>query len=142
MEIKRPMGMSAGKPLGFAEGTAVFGAKGFVFLSGIIGTDPKTGITPEGIGPQTKVALEHIKESLEEFGTSLENICHVWYHVVGSFPNGIASDPKGQERRKALVEFWEEHCPNIPRPAATEIGITALVQPELLVEITVVAAIP
>ena len=142
MEIKRPMGMVAGKPVGFAEGTAVCGARGFVFLSGIIGTDPKTGETPEGMGAQTRVALEHIKQSLEEFGSSLENICHIWYHVVGSFPNGIHNDPEGQERRDTLVKFWQENCPSTPRPAATEVGVTALVRPELLVEITAIAAIP
>ena len=136
------MDMIAGKPSGFAEGTAVYGTRGFVFLSGVIGTDPETGETPEGMGAQTRVALEHIKQSLEKFGSSLENICHTWYYVVGSFPNGISNDPKAQERTDALVQFWEENCPGTHRPAATLVGVTALVRPELLVEITVIAAIP
>jgi len=136
------MDMIAGKPGGFAEGTAVYGAGGLVFLSGVIGTNPETGETPDGIGAQTRVALEHIKRSLEKHGSSLENICHTFYHVVGSFPNGISNDPKGQERLEALEQFWEENCPGTHRPAATLVGVTALVRPELLVEITVIAAIP
>lgn len=142
MEIKTPMAMRAGKPLGFAEGSAVIGAKGFVFLSGITGTDPKTGETPEGMAAQTRVALEHIKASLKEFGTSLENICHVWYHVVGTFPNGITNDLKEHERKNTLEEFWKKHCPDKPKPPGTLIGTTALIRPDLLIEVTIIAAIP
>jgi enamine deaminase RidA (YjgF/YER057c/UK114 family) len=47
-----------GNAMPFAKGTAIRRAKGFVFLSGVVGEDSKTGRIPFSIGAQTKLALE------------------------------------------------------------------------------------
>ena len=146
MEIYRPAAFYKGNPLPYAKGMAVRGAQGFVFLTGCIGEDPNTGTLPEGFGAQTRLALEDMKSRLEEFGTSLENICHMMWHIVGEFPNGVVGDPRNQERREAEQEFWRKHCPEFVMgknpPASTLVIVPALAEPGMLLEITVIAAIP
>ena len=132
----------------WSTGMAVWGAGGFVFLSGAEGIDPDTDVVLEGIGSQTRLALEKIKERLEEFGTSLDNICHLWYYVKGpEFPEGVHNDPKWVEASKAIDEFWlESGYPELasnraPLPS-TLLGISSLAQKEMLIEITAIAALP
>jgi enamine deaminase RidA (YjgF/YER057c/UK114 family) len=132
----------------WATGTAVRGAGGFVFLSGTAGTDPDTNIVVEGMAAQAKLSMMKIKERLEEFGTSLDNICHLWYYVKGpEFPEGVHNDPKWIEASKAIDEFWHESgYPDFvskknPLPS-TLLGISSLAQKEMLIEITAIAALP
>lgn len=146
MEIYRPAAFYKGKPLPYAKGMSVRGAGGFVFLTGCIGEDPNTGTMPEGYGTQTRLALEEMKAKLEEFKTPLENICHMMWHIVGEFPKGLVGDPRNQERREAEQEFWKKYCPEFVMgknpPASTLVVVAALAEPEMLVEITVIAALP
>ncbi len=129
----------------WATGTAVWDAKGFVFISGAEGIDPDTDQVVEGAYAQTKMALGKIKQRLEEFGASLENICHIWTYIAGpDFPIGVQMDPKALERTKALREFWQENCPQFltSPPATTLLGVAGLARKEMVVEIMVIAAIP
>ncbi len=146
MEIKRPIAERAGQKLGWAKGTAVYGAKGFLFLSGVVGRDPETDAYLPGMPAQTKCALEIIKERLEELGTSLENTCQIQIFVVGQFPEGIITDQGWLETWRVMQDFWKEHCPQfvegVEPPTMTLIGVTALAGAEALVEIQVIAAIP
>lgn len=146
MELKRTPVTIAGGPPVFAKGTAVLGAKGMAYLSGSTGVDTTTGKVPEAIGEEVKIALENIKTRLEEYGSSLQYIVHIWIYVKGQFPNAILNDPGWQEIQNAMQEFWKENLPefcigNNP-PAASLIGVTALARPEYRLEITVFAAIP
>jgi len=145
VEIKRLPFIVAGQPRGYAKSTSVIGAKGLVFLSGYVGVDADTGRIPEGIGDQTKIALEHIKAKLEECGSSLKNILHMRLYIAGEFPNGIKADPKYPESDKVIQEFWRENCPELLKentpPSETLLGIVSLALPEELIEIEVVAAI-
>ena len=146
MEIKRPRLYRAGKPKDWAIGTAAYGARGIAFIAGSTGRDPSTDVTARGMKAQTKVAMEHIKKSLEEFGTSLENILHIWYYLPGPFPHGLLYDQRYIDMWETIEEFWKENCPEFcldkNTPADTLLGVECLAYPELLVEITVVAAIP
>lgn len=146
MEIQRSPFVIAGQNREWAKATVVLGNRGSIYLSGSAGTDPRTGKTPETIGEQTKNALESIKTILEEYGSSLKYITHMFYCVKGSFPNGMLSDPVWQEADRAMQDFWHEHCPefaveNNP-PASTLLGVAALAVPELKIEIQAVAVIP
>jgi len=52
-------------------------ANGIIYLSGQIGIDTATGKPMEGgIGPQTKAALEIIKELLGQQGASMSDVVH------------------------------------------------------------------
>ena len=132
----------------WATGRAFWGAAGFVWLSGTEGRSMDDDHVLPGIYDQAKLAMRKIKERLEEFGTSLENIGHMYFYVVGpEFPNGVANDQKWKDGRRAIDDFFEENgfpqfkANNNPLPA-TLIGVPALALKEMLVEIQVVAAIP
>ena len=139
MEIRRPFATIAGKRMAWAKGTAVTGAKGFVFLAGATGRDPKTGeVVAGGMDAQMKVIFEDIKSRLEELGTSLENICHI--RMDWTDPTGVMD---------ALEKVWKEYCPRFAEdnpdrdpPAMTGLGVAALHAPGMLIEVSVIAAIP
>jgi len=145
MEIHRSPLIVAGKPRGYAKGTRVIGAKGFVWLSGVVGFDPDTGEIPEGMREQTKLTMANIKSRLEEYGISLKNIVLLRQYFKGEFPNGMFNDPKYPECAAVIEEFWKENCPEFLKennpPALTIVGVTALARPQLLLEIDVVAAV-
>jgi enamine deaminase RidA (YjgF/YER057c/UK114 family) len=146
LEIQRSPFVIAGQNREWAKATVVSGNRGTIYLSGSAGTDPATGKTPESIGEQTKNALQSIKTILEEYGSSLKYILHMFYYVKGSFPDGMLGNPVWQEADEAMQDFWRENCPefaveNNP-PASTLVGVAALAVPELKIEIQAVAAIP
>ena len=121
----------AGKKMHWTTGHAVWNMGGIVFLSGSEGRDPDTDIPRPGIKAQAKLALERIKARLEEFGTSLDNILHLTYYVVGpDFPNGVQEDealfldpgepddgyPRdvvGQVQRAAGLHVVQTHQPGV-----------------------------
>ena len=144
MEIKRSPVIIAGQPAVYAKGSVVTGPKGLVFLSGSVGIDVNTGKVPKGAGEQAKLAMENIKARLEEYGSSLNNILLVRKYIKGGFPDGIVNDPVYQEIGEATEKFWVDHCPEFLKennpPASTLLGVSALAQPEFLLEIEVVAA--
>lgn len=145
MEIYSSPVIIAGQPVGYAKGTRVIGNKGFVFLSGSVGVNTETGEVPKEPGEQARFALGNIKARLEEYGSSLKNIVHIWRYQKGLFPDGMGSDPAAQEVTKAMREFWQTNCPEFLTtdrpPASTFLGVTALARPDYLVEIMVIAAI-
>ncbi len=142
MEIERPdLSFTVdGKLMQMAMGTVVRGAGGFVFLTGMIGVDYKTGAFAEGLEAQTKLTWENIKRSLEKVGSSLDNVCHVFYYIVGSTPEEIRESMVPKVTRVS-TEFFKEHSSLAGRPAGTAVGTTGLVVPEVLVEIQVTAAV-
>ena len=138
MEIRRPPAKLGPKRAEWAKGTAVTGAKGLVFLGGVTGRDPKTGDVVPGIDAQMKVIFEDVKSRLEELGTSLENICHI--RMDWTDPAGVMA---------ALEKVWKEHCPRFSQdnpdrdpPAMTGVPTKELHAPGMLIEVTVIAAIP
>jgi enamine deaminase RidA (YjgF/YER057c/UK114 family) len=145
MEIKRKPVIIGGQRRAYATGTSAVGASGFITLSGAVGEDAESGEIPDSIGKQTTIALSNIKQRLEEMGSSLENIMHIWWYLVGSFPEGISSTDEWKECARAIEYFWKNNCPdfyykNNP-PAGTLLGVTALAGPKLKIEIMVMAAI-
>ena len=138
----------AGKKLQFATGQAVRNMGGLVFLSSTEGTDPDTNKTRPGIKAQTKLALERIRDRLEEFGTSLDNILDMWYFIVGpEFPKGVLGDQKWKDAAEVINEFWRENgvpkfCWENNPLGGTLLGISGLPKEGMLIEIRVVAALP
>lgn len=137
-----------GKLMPWATGRAFWDAAGYVWLSGSEGRSPEDDHVLPGIYDQAKLAMRKIKERLEDFGTSLENIGHMNFYIVGpEFPNGVGNDQKWIDAKRAIDDFFEENGlpqfkrDNHPLPA-TLIGVSALALKEMLIEIQVVAAIP
>jgi 2-iminobutanoate/2-iminopropanoate deaminase len=100
-----------------------------VFVAGQTGRHPVTGELGRDIREQTRNVLERIKVILAAAGTSLDNVLSAMTHLT---------------RVENLAAYNEEYAKYFPtdKPARTTVTVGALNQPELLVEITVVAGIP
>jgi len=99
-----------------------------VFVAGQTGRHPVTGELGD-IREQTRNVLERIKVILAAAGTSLDNVLSATTHLT---------------RVENLAAYNEEYAKYFPtdKPARTTVTVAALNQPELLVEITVIAGIP
>jgi 2-iminobutanoate/2-iminopropanoate deaminase len=99
-----------------------------VFVAGQTGRHPVTGELGRDIREQTRNVLERIKVILAAAGTSLDNVLSAMTHLT---------------RVENLAAYNEEYAKYFPtdEPARTTVTVAALNQPELLVEITVIAGI-
>jgi enamine deaminase RidA (YjgF/YER057c/UK114 family) len=99
-----------------------------VFVAGQTGRHPVTGELGRDIREQTRNVLERIKVILVAAGTSLDNVLSAMTHLT---------------RVENLAAYNEEYAKYFPtdEPARTTVTVAALNQPELLVEITVIAGI-
>lgn len=138
--------------MSWGKGTVVKGAKGFVFLAGTSGIDPtisgpgsKGAVVVEGIEAQTRMALERIKSSLEEMGSSLENIVKLTWYIKGTkFPDGLLHSPNCIKALKVREEFFKEHCPEFSKnpPPGDLIGVSGLALKDMLIEVACIAVLP
>jgi len=123
----------AGKEMVWGKGAV---AGGFVFLSGAEGRDDKTNVPVSGIKAQTELALERIRERLEEAGTSLENVVKfVWY----------LSDRSQEQAFYDARDGWlAKNAPNLfkERSYASTLLIVGLARYDMLVEIDCIAYVP
>ena len=135
-----------GKLMPWAKAVVVKDCKGFIFLGGTEGRDPETGVVVKGAEAQARLCFEKIRSRLEELGSSLENIVKMTIYLAGEFPDGIAKSPTWTEVRKAEQKFFKEHCPSLcadnSPPPLDLVGVTALAMKEMLVEISIIAALP
>ena len=100
-----------------------------VFVAGQTGRHPVTGELGRDIREQTRNVLERVKVILAAAGTSLDNVLSAMTHLT---------------RVENLAAYNEEYAKYFPtdKPARTTVTVAALNQPELLIEITVIAGIP
>lgn len=132
---KRGLGkiVLGGKEMVWGKGAA---AGGFVFLSGSEAREEKTNIPVSGIKAQTELALERIKERLEEAGTSIENVVKfVWY---------LADRSQEQAFYDARDGWLAKNAPNLfkDRSYASTLLVVGLARYDMLVEIDCIAYIP
>ena len=105
-------------------------AGNFVMVAGTTAVDEHgTVVAPGDPGGQAKFIYEKIGRALAEAGASLEDVVRVRTFVV---------DIRRWEDVAAVQGQVFEHV----RPAATLVEVSALVSPELLVEIEVDAIVP
>jgi enamine deaminase RidA (YjgF/YER057c/UK114 family) len=58
-------------------------ANGTVYLSGVDGADPATGLLPETAEDQTRIALEKVTKRLAEAGSDADHIVRFVAFIVG-----------------------------------------------------------
>ncbi|PKA39767.1 RidA family protein [Rhizobium sullae] len=151
MELVTHRKFKSGLLMPWGKGTVVSGARGFVYLSGNTATaedyDPagrKGGGFVGDAAAQWRAILTNIKADLEELGSALEYLIRLTFFVKGPFPDGgVLSSPNF--RLDVIDDFFAGHCPkhcsyNNPPPSEV-IGVAALAQPDVLVEIVAVAAL-
>ncbi len=149
MEKKNYKLYHGGTLMPWGKGCVVKGAKGFAFVAGCEGQDPKENIfqggkVVAGADAQMRLALEKMKSRLEEMGTSLENIVHMTVYVVGPFPDGVAKSPN--YRKDVMHQFFKENCPETAfdknPPPLDLVGVAGLGHKDMLVEVGCIAALP
>jgi len=133
--MKKALGFvfEAGKRMPWKKGVIV---GNFVFLTGCEGRDPETGIEAKGIKAQTFLALDKVKQRLEEAGTSIENVVKfTWYLKDRSLV---------KEFREAREEWFRKNCPQLLENPdyATTLVIAGLSKEEMLIEVDVIAYLP
>jgi enamine deaminase RidA (YjgF/YER057c/UK114 family) len=132
---KRGLGLIhyGGKLMAWGKGAI---ANDLVFLSGVEARDEKTDIPVLGIKAQTELALNRVKERLEEAGTSTDNVVKfVWY---------LADRALEQEFYDARDGWLARHAPKLlkERSYASTLLIVGLARYDMLVEIDCIAVLP
>ena len=98
-----------------------------IYVSGQVAWDSEGNVVGEGdIKAQTRQALENVRAVLQAAGSSMDDLVKVTVFVT---------DIKGLLEAHDLID---EYLPN-PAPALTGVEATALVFPELLIEIEAIA---
>ena len=99
---------------------------GFVFCSGTVGIEPKTGSLPEGVAEQTEQALVNLAAILEAAGSSIDQLVKttIFYANVEDFAT--------------INEVYARHMPD-PPPARSAPANVALPR-GLLISIEAIAS--
>lgn len=154
MEITTHKLYYGGKLMPWGSGCVVKNPNGWIFLGGVEGIDADSKVqvlraetapvdVVPGVEAQARLCFKKLKSTLEEMGSSLENIVKMWFYVVGDFPNGLASSNTWQTISAVREEFFREHAPRLCAdnnpPTLDLIGVKHLALPEMVIEIAVVA---
>lgn len=154
MEIKTHKLYYGGQLMPWGKGCVVKNPNGWIFLGGVEGIDPDTKVQAypaetcpvdvvPGVEAQAKLCFKKLKATLEEMGSSLNNIVKMWYYVVGDFPQGLAYSDTWQTICSVREEFFREQAPRLCSdnnpPTFDLIGVKHLALPEMIIEIAAVA---
>ena len=129
---KRGLGkvVHAGREMVWGKGAV---AGGFVFLSGAEARGDDTDDPVEGIAAQAELALDRVKERLEEAEATLDDVVKfVWY----------LTDRALEDDFYAARDGWlGRHAPKLvqERSYASTLLIVGLAKPDMLVEIDCIA---
>ncbi len=125
-----PAGLS--KPTGYTHVTKVT-ALYHVHISGQVALDAEGKVVGKGdIGAQAEQVYRNLEIALAEVGLDFTHVFKQVTYVVGLTPELLP--PVRAARAKRFG--------NGPFPASTLVGVTALVNPDLLIEVEVIAAVP
>ncbi|MVU78076.1 RidA family protein [Nocardia sp. ET3-3] len=129
MSVERINPPELAKPSGFAHATRY---REIVHLAGQTALDADGKIVPGGIVAQFRQSLSNVLTALDAAGGEPRNLLSVTIYLVDI--------PDYQANGKEIGRIWRELA-GTEYPAMAGIGVTALWQPEALVEIQAVAAL-
>ena len=110
-------------------------ARELLFLAGQVAVDAEGNTLAKGdAGAQTRIAYEHIGGILADAGASYKDIVQVRTYVVGQENLQSYLD----EREKLFNQIYADGV----YPPNTLVFVAALFEPDMLVEVEVIAAIP
>jgi enamine deaminase RidA (YjgF/YER057c/UK114 family) len=102
------------------------------FVSGQVSVNSEGRVVGVGdIQAQAVQVFENLKLALAGVGATFDDVIKFTIFIVGYTP----------EKRKAVMEVRSRYISHKNPPAATMIGVSQLVEPELLLEIEAVAAV-
>jgi enamine deaminase RidA (YjgF/YER057c/UK114 family) len=103
-----------------------------VFVSGQVALDEKGNLVGRGdLRAQTKQAFENLKRGLTAAGARFEDIVKMTYYVVGYRPDQLP----------AIREGRSEYLSQTNPPASTLVGVEALFQEGVLIEVEAIAVV-
>lgn len=103
-----------------------------VYVSGQIAFDGENRVVGKGdLKAQAVQVFENVKACLATAGATFRDVVKISTYVVGLTPAGagIVREVRGQ--------YFAGH-----RPTSTMVGVSALIDPDLLIEVEVVALVP
>lgn len=128
MEFLQPPGWP--RPKGYANGVAAQGR--MVFVAGQVGWDTD-GRFPEGFAAQLRQTLENTLAVLREGGAAPEHVARMTWYVTDREAYLAAARDVGAIYRDLMGRHF---------PAMAVIQVTALMEPEAMVEIETTAVVP
>ena len=96
----------------------------------IVPTGPDGEVVGDDIEAQSRVLLDNLRETLESAGSGLEQVAHLTIYLTD-----IARD------RPAFNAVYREYFPSAVVPVRCAVGVAGLARPEMLVEVTAIAAL-
>lgn len=129
IDRRNPDGLS--KPTGFSH-LAIVAAGRQVHVSGQVAVDAQGALVGKGdIGAQAEQVYANLAKALQAAGADFSKVFKMNTYVVGLKP----------EMLPAIRAARSRHFGDGPLPASTLVGVTALVHPDLLIEVEVSAAL-
>jgi enamine deaminase RidA (YjgF/YER057c/UK114 family) len=129
MPLHRVNPPSLAHPSGFAHAVTDGSA---IYLAGQTAMDHDGKIVPGGIVEQFRQAFTNVLTALEAAGGRPENLAAVTIYLVDI--------PDYQKHGREIGKIWRELAGS-EYPAMAGIGVTALWQPEALIEIQAIASV-
>ena len=103
-----------------------------IFISGLVALDEKGGLVGRGdLRAQTKQAFEKLKRALAALGAGFEDVVKMTYYVVGYRPEQLGPIREGRS----------EYLSRTHPPASTLVGVEALFQEGVLIEVEAIAVV-
>jgi enamine deaminase RidA (YjgF/YER057c/UK114 family) len=130
-EFLNPKEMGA-PPRFYSHAVAVGGQGKLVYVSGQVSWGPDGKVVGAGdMRTQCKQVFDNVTAVLKSAGATWDDIIKINGYMVGVTPDNVA----------AYRDVRQDYLKPGRLPASTLVGVTALVQPELLLEVEVVAAL-
>jgi len=95
-----------------------------LYLSGQIGLDGSGRLVPGGIGAETRQAMDNIQATLEQYGSSLDNVIKVTVM--------LADINEWSEMNKVYVTYFGKHFPARSALGANGLALGARVEIECI----------
>ena len=116
----------------YSHAVAVAGPGKLVYVSGQVSWDADGKVVGKGsMGAQAKQVFDNLTSVLKASGATWDDVIKMNGYMVGVTPANVA----------AYREVRQTYLKGRSLPASTLVGVTALVDPDLLLEIEVVAAL-
>ncbi len=120
------------KPWGYHHAVTVEGPTKLVFISGQVARDREGQLIKGDLAAQARQANQNLMAVLAGVGATPADVVKLTTFVVGLRP----------ENRKTVLDIRDEFFGRDSLPASTLLGVEALAEAGMLVEIEAIAAVP